>query len=702
MEVAPTRLRLRTHLGILAAYAVLALWLTWPAILALPSHYFTAGNNLYFYIKTPDAPQNIWNFWWTGYAVQHGINPFFTPLLYYPEGLQMVLQTINPVAVLTAVPVTLTLGPVAAYNVTAIVAMMLTGYAGFLLARAFAPGVLGPFVAGVLLTASPFHVAKLDSGQLNFVTMQWLVFAVVALIYLSRKTSWWFVPITALAFGAVLYTDWYWALVTVLFGMVWAVVSLIRAEQPLGVMMRYGFFGGLALLITLPLILMLRNELSDPNLPLDLWALYTQGYSADLLGLFFPSGRHPFWSMQAEQFLVEMAPYGMVEGSYTAAGWVLSALGLLGIFWYGRQHWRLIVVAVVAWLFAMGPILYILGNETGIPMPYQLLQALPGLSTARRPNLFGVLTIMVFTIFAALAVARMRERMRPRTFGIVLAVIGVLAFVELLPPIRTTMTMERAEVYAQIAAREPGVVVDLPIENNTNSRTLINQIVHGQPILRGYVARPPYYPTLLYSPLPEHLGRMLVLPKADIIRLDADALAAMQCYYQLRYVVIEPALTREGGEDRARAVMARLGGDLTPWYDDGRFRAYELPLHQDRCAPFVFLGEGWHDFEQNEAYQWRWSKGVAEFFLVNPTNEEATLTLTMRAEGRSDGQQVELWAINGEKMLASFALYRERRDYQFTIQVPAGMHEFELRTSVTPEEGTPRELGMAVYDFRVE
>ncbi|NCC35797.1 MAG: hypothetical protein EOM24_27860, partial [Chloroflexia bacterium] len=206
MEVAPTRLRLRTHLGILAAYAVLALWLTWPAILSLPSHYFTAGNNLYFYIKTPDAPQNIWNFWWTGYAVQHGMNPFFTPLLYYPEGLQMVLQTINPVAVLTAVPVTLTLGPVAAYNVTAIVAIMLTGYAGFLLARAFAPGVLGPFVAGVLLTASPFHVAKLDSGQLNFVTMQWLVFAVVALIYLSRKTSWWFVPITALAFGAVLYT----------------------------------------------------------------------------------------------------------------------------------------------------------------------------------------------------------------------------------------------------------------------------------------------------------------------------------------------------------------------------------------------------------------------------------------------------------------------------------------------------------------
>ncbi|RRR74500.1 MAG: hypothetical protein EI684_06930, partial [Candidatus Viridilinea halotolerans] len=176
----------RLHLAVLGLYLVFALGLTWPMAAGLTSHYYTGGNFIFYYPTSPDAPQNIWNFWMAERALRAGQSPLATPLLYYPEGVQMILQTLNLVAVLMAVPVTASLGPVAAYNVTGIVAVMLTGYAGFLLTRAFVPGLVGPLLAGALLTASPFHVAKLDAGQLNFVTMQWLVFFMLAFIVLER------------------------------------------------------------------------------------------------------------------------------------------------------------------------------------------------------------------------------------------------------------------------------------------------------------------------------------------------------------------------------------------------------------------------------------------------------------------------------------------------------------------------------------
>lgn len=172
------------HLLILLGYLALALWLTWPAGIYLRDAYFTSGNNIFFFPDTPDAPQNIWNFWWVGRALAGGQNPFFTPLLYYPQGVQMLLQTLNIVAIGLTLPANWLLGPLAAYNLAAILGVALTGYFGFLLARAFAPGTAGPLLAGALLTACPLHIAKLDSGQLNFVSVQWLVLFMLSAVWL--------------------------------------------------------------------------------------------------------------------------------------------------------------------------------------------------------------------------------------------------------------------------------------------------------------------------------------------------------------------------------------------------------------------------------------------------------------------------------------------------------------------------------------
>lgn len=718
----------RGHLGLLLAYLVLAVWLTWPLAAQLSTHYVSSGNDIFFFPATPDAPQNIWNMWWLRRALADGLNPFVSPLLYYPDGVPMYLQTFNSVAGALALPANWLLGPIAAYNIAALTGILLTGYAGFWLVRSFSGGVAAPFVAGALLTASPFHLAKFDSGQLNFVTMQWLVFAMLAFVLLTRRGNWWMPPLAALAFALVLLTDWYWALVTAFFALVWGVASLIGHARPVALFARLGITAALCVLFALPLLWPLATSARPAPTPTansSVWAAYTQGYSADLFGLFFPAALHPLWAEPAERFLVAMAPFGITEGSYTAAGWVLSVLAVVGVAWglreqgdkgqrlEGEERWpfgvglsavkaddlRLLIVGLAGWLLALGPELYVFGRATGIPMPYAALQALPLLDTARRPNLFGVITIVVAAIFAGIALQRLLARRERRGRMAVLALVGGLALVELWPAARVSIAPERAPVFAQIG-EQPGVVVDLPLEGGTDSRSLINQMVHGQPILRGYVARPPQYDTLRYAPLVHMLGRTQAWPTEDIVDLTPAALANMQCYYRLRHVVLDTTLLDATSQQTLVANLERLpGGAPAPWYDDGRHRAYELALPTDDCRPFVYLGDGWNNLEQADGLRWRWSTAASEVFVVNPAAEAASIGLVLAVEAREAGQVLEVW--QGEQRVAMLALDRGRRTYRLPVQVAPGTTALEVRTAAVDDPAAQRRLGVSVQAIRV-
>lgn len=506
--------------------------------------------------------------------------------------------------------------------------------------------------------------------------------------------------IAATTFLLVLFTDWYWALVAAAFGGTWMLLGLLGAPRPWLLIRRYLIFVLLTGLACVPLALALRaaggSGASDGQS--ELWAAYTQAYSADAMGLFFPAALHPLWSASAERFLVRVAPYSITEGSYTAAGWALAALGLAGAWLERRTHWRLIVTGLVGWLLALGPTLYVLGYDTGLPMPYRLLQALPLLGTARRPNLFGMITIIILAIFAALAVGRMRARLAPRRFGLACALIAALAAFELWPPARVAHALERPAVFAQIAA-DPGVVVDLPIESGTDSRTLLHQMVHGQPILRGYVARPPVYPTLPYDPLISRLARMRPWPDGDIIALGQSALINEQCYYRLRYVVAEKALlTPAQSADLADTLARLLGGPPAPWHEDDRFVAYRLPYADGPCRPFAYLGAGWNDIERSGEHTWRWTSGASELYLVNPGDTARSLALRFRAEAREQGQQLTIVA--GETTI-TVPLERSLRDYRVAVPAAPGLNRIELRTPALREESTGRDIGISVQQISV-
>jgi hypothetical protein len=102
------RRRVAAVVVVVAGYAALALLLYRPinplAAARLPRGGFG------------DPVQMMWFLEWTAQALVHGHNPFQTTALDYPLGVNLAANTLTPALGVLVAPVTLTLGPVAAFN----------------------------------------------------------------------------------------------------------------------------------------------------------------------------------------------------------------------------------------------------------------------------------------------------------------------------------------------------------------------------------------------------------------------------------------------------------------------------------------------------------------------------------------------------------------------------------------------------------
>lgn len=688
-------MRARRHFLALLAYLVLSCLLTWPTILDLGGQVFTSAGGQLAYPGHDDIASHVWYFWWIDQAFRQGWNPFFTPLLYHPAGIQLTVQSFSLSHGLLTLPIQWLAGPVAAYNIGLLLAFTLTGYAIFVWARMLAATPLAAWISGVLVTAAPFHMLKLDVNHYNLVHMQWFAFCAPALLYAERRGGWrGGLPLAAALILTVL-GDWYWSLSAALFVSVWALVSLMRGPARRARLGAFATAATLATLVLSPLLwqaIQVRNDVV-PQLNPD---LITRSYSADLLGLFAPSLRQPIWTAQAEalaKLFVRDVP--LAEGWYIGAGWVLLSLAIVGLWQAGGHLWPALVAAGVGFSFGLGPVLRVLGIETGIPMPYALLSDLPIASIARRPNLFAVSTIFVAGICAAKGLDWLLARADRRRW-LVLGGVGLLAALELWPIPRYGISLAAPPVYAQIVDR-PGPLLDLPIGRDIEGRSMQYQITHGQPIARGYVARAADDPELAYEPILRAFTQGEALPPRDIVHLDSSQIALRQCRYRWRTMVMEEALVSATERTTALAMLEASGGAAAPWYRDATHTAYTMPDPPVLCVPYLFLGANWGRLEQSEQQQWRWLSDRADLWLINPTAEIQVRTLLLTMESLPPAGQLylplEVW-LEGEQ-IGSVDVVRARRSYALSIRLPPGRVRVELRSTPHPDP-TGRQISISM------
>jgi hypothetical protein len=125
------------------------------------------------YLGYPHDPgQAIWFLEWWPRAILHAHNPFYSQAVWAPVGVNLTWMTSIPGLSLLAAPITLTLGPVVAYNILALAAPAVSAWAAYILCRhivqEFWPSLFGGWVYG-------FSTYELTHVLVGHLCLSWIL-----------------------------------------------------------------------------------------------------------------------------------------------------------------------------------------------------------------------------------------------------------------------------------------------------------------------------------------------------------------------------------------------------------------------------------------------------------------------------------------------------------------------------------------------
>jgi hypothetical protein len=337
--------------------------------------------------------------WWP-HAIIHGINPIWTRAVWAPTGYNLAWATGAPGPALLVSPITLTAGPVASYNVLALLAAPLAGTTAYLLCRHLTgrlwPSLLGGYVFG-FSTYMVAHVGLQVNLELVF-----LVPLAIHLVLLRLKRA-----IGSRAFVA--------ALMPLLIAQ-----FLISTE----VFATLAVFGAITLAIAFPLVdhdqrrtllssggqIALSFLLAAALVAPYLYYVFAHGIphrqpiGADLLSFFVPRTLTLIRSNAFNQ-IASRFPGSLRENTaYLGPPLVLIILMFVVTRWRTRTGRLLLSSLLVVVLATLGETLYVGGRPT-IPLPWRAIGRLPLLDNAfaRRFTMyvFLVLAVVVATWLTA-------------------------------------------------------------------------------------------------------------------------------------------------------------------------------------------------------------------------------------------------------------------------------------------------------------
>jgi hypothetical protein len=126
----------------------------------------------------------IWSAAWWSHALTTLTNPFVTHAVYYPVGANLMWTASAPGLGLALVPLTLLVGPTAAYNAAMVVLPGLGAWTAFLLCRYVCGSTWGSIVGGYLFGFSSYVVAHTYGGDPNLCVFLAPLAALIVLRYI--------------------------------------------------------------------------------------------------------------------------------------------------------------------------------------------------------------------------------------------------------------------------------------------------------------------------------------------------------------------------------------------------------------------------------------------------------------------------------------------------------------------------------------
>lgn len=575
-------------------YLLLALIITYPLISVFSTHF--AGD------FTGDAYEYARHIWWYAQAIPRGLSPFEQPLFAYPDGLPSWYLWGVPLRTFPAFVFAWMMPLPAAWNLTLLLRLALNGYAMFWVMRRWTGSVPAALLSGAAYLALPAAQGHLFGGHLDLLTLwgvplyAWALGEAIQhkdtkaqrheggfLLHTPHSILLTFLTFIASLLGSFVLAVYVLTPITlvVLLRGVWARNWRGVAWALVGVML--GALG--ALIFVLPAALELLNS------PLTA-AGGSVRYSGDLLAVFTPSFLHPVWGRL--DYTHRVLGVNLVEGS-GYVGVIAGVLALIG-FWRVREARWWGVVAALAWVFSLGPLLNVLGEpltvniageyQTFVPLPWALFQNLPILNVSRTPGRFLITVGLSVAVLAGYGAAWLFLALKDQQNGkategtaqrspfikqpapLVAGILIVLILFDYQSffPLPTIPAVVPPGIAALAGRADVRAVFTVPSGNLLAAKeALWLQTAHGLPLIAGQVTR--------------------------ATPVDPAKLAVLEA-------TLDPALLREAGADvvivqrgfdadgvlYARA-MQQLGA---PIWENERFAVFETPHSAAQAALTVW------------------------------------------------------------------------------------------------------------------
>ncbi len=495
-------------LAVFLIFLGIAAIVLWP-VAANPSNTtLNGGSDLY---------QTLWGLWWVPYSIfTLHTTPFFTNLLYYPIGANLVSQTMLPLAAIIAAPFQ-AFGTIFEYNVLLFLSFALSGLFMFVLAKHITKERYSAFIAGTVFAFSSFHMAHAFAGHLDVASIEFMPLFVYLIIRMRETQHWKYgvyagITFLLLSFGAFIQ----YGIMAVQIFIALAIFYLITVDRKELVTKEMGIsiaaMGITILLVGAYFILpIIHTTLSGVSYAQQNATAIDVLWSTPVLSYFMPSGYNNLFSSISNSYFSIFAAGPSERVAYV--GYVALALAILGLFSHvGERKDKLLwsSIVLVSAILALGPYVQITASATSIPGLFYVYTFIPIFNLIREPGRFNLFVSMGMAILAAFGSISVLDFARKRYTdeNKVMAVCGILALLIVLEtagiPVGATfinnsfVTPQIPKAYGEIS-KIPGnySMLFLPtLPDYTQSMPMLYQgmemyyqTIFKKPMINGYATR---------------------------------------------------------------------------------------------------------------------------------------------------------------------------------------------------------------------
>lgn len=393
---------------------------------------------------TGDIYQNLWDLWWTKYALLNAHVGIFstTTMLFWPVGANLVYQTLEPIDGLISIPLQ-SLGLTFAYNTLLFLGFIISGLGAFVLAEYITHDFYAAFFGGLAFSFSAFHIAEIYHAM-AFFAIGWTALFLYFILRMIEDGKIVYSIGAGIAFVLVFFMDGgvEEGLMDVL--AVFLIIAFymstkelrnrvtnLRFLRGLGVIAIIFVVFGSFWLVPLYATIMQGGGLSAAYFQDDL--MHNMYWSDNILSFFMPSFFNGiFHNISLSYYGIYAAAGPQETTSYI--GYTVLALSIYGISKNFKKARLWILLLVIFGLLTLGPYPQLGSYVMPVPGLYLFYHSLPIFNVIREPGRFDLIVSLSFAILSAIGVKTVLELLNEKNLGkkkvFALSIISIIFILE--------------------------------------------------------------------------------------------------------------------------------------------------------------------------------------------------------------------------------------------------------------------------------